>query len=180
MGKVKWDAVADQTLLATILETHHMSVDVAKVAEAWPAEDEEHRPTPRAIKERLNRIKELNRARNPDAATSGPSSPVTPKKSASRQKTTEASTLASSSHKCKRVMTDAATDDDEQVNVKKAEDNEPAVEPPVKEAKQLEHVNPHLHSHAKEEMPDVDNGKGDADWAEDNEEHDSDSGQLPN
>ncbi|KAJ5824981.1 hypothetical protein N7447_007321 [Penicillium robsamsonii] len=180
MGKIKWDAIADQTLLATILETHHLSVDAAKVAVAWPAQDEDHRPTPIAVKERLNRIKKLNRARNPDAATSGPSNPVTPKKSAPRKKAAEASTPAGPSRKRKRVMTDAAAGDDEQVNVKKEEGNESVVESLVKEEKDLEHINPRLHSYAKEESPDVDNGKGDADLTEDNEDHNSDSDQLPN
>ncbi|KAJ5717467.1 hypothetical protein N7488_003113 [Penicillium malachiteum] len=44
-------------LLCKILETHDLSLDYNKIVEAWPACDET--PTPRAIKERVFRIKTL-------------------------------------------------------------------------------------------------------------------------
>ncbi|KAJ5194259.1 hypothetical protein N7491_001595 [Penicillium cf. griseofulvum] len=161
MGKVKWDEAADHTLLATIIQSHHLRVDAAKVAEAWPVQDEDQKPTPRAIKERLIKIKEKTRARNPSAATSGTSSPVTPKKRTLQKKADDASAPAGPPRKRKRAATDAA-EDDEDVIVKKdqnltAEDNEPLADFPV------------------QEETDTDNGKGDAAWTEDNEDPDSDS-----
>ncbi|KAJ5676089.1 hypothetical protein N7462_008986 [Penicillium macrosclerotiorum] len=60
MSKVRWTAAADQTLLLKIIETHELSVDTAKVAAAWP-DDAEAKPTPRAIKERISKIRELSK-----------------------------------------------------------------------------------------------------------------------
>ncbi|KAJ5171255.1 uncharacterized protein N7500_004038 [Penicillium coprophilum] len=181
MGKVKWDAIADQTLLATIVETHHLSVDAAKVAEAWPTQDEDHRPTPRAIKERLHKIRELNRARNPDAAISGPSSPATPKKRTPRKKSDETSTTAGPSRKRKR--TDDAADEEKASDTKEegdvtAEHGEPFVESPAMEETALEHIDSGLHPKIKQESPDFDNEEGDADWTAENENSDTDSDQL--
>ncbi|KAJ5865060.1 uncharacterized protein N7529_006976 [Penicillium soppii] len=83
MGKVKWDSTADQTLLAKILETHELSVDSHAVAAAWPGADDS-KPTPRAIKERITKIKDIIKKGAPDAA--GTNSPVTPKKVTPRKK----------------------------------------------------------------------------------------------
>ncbi|KAJ5335035.1 hypothetical protein N7452_007438 [Penicillium brevicompactum] len=82
MGKIKWDSAADQILLTKILETSEISVDVQRVADAWPA-NEEDKPTPRAIKERINKIKELSKRARTGAP--GAISPNTPKKRAPRK-----------------------------------------------------------------------------------------------
>ncbi|KAI2737554.1 hypothetical protein DTO013E5_4365 [Penicillium roqueforti] len=173
MGKVKWDSIADQTLLAKILETHDLSVDVAKVAEAWPVEDEDHRPTPRALKERLNKIRENVRNGNV-AAVSGPSSPVTPKKRAPRKKANETPTPAGSSRKRKRVTKNAIADED-QVNVREEEElpakHEHSLdESTTKQEAGLEGLAPLLQWNLKEGSPDVDNKKVDPEWTEYNEE----------
>ncbi|EEP79284.1 predicted protein [Uncinocarpus reesii 1704] len=54
---IKWTSENDQILLLKILETHEMTVDTRKVAEAWPQGDPNAIPTPRAITERLHKIK---------------------------------------------------------------------------------------------------------------------------
>ncbi|KAJ5591093.1 hypothetical protein N7450_005065 [Penicillium hetheringtonii] len=79
--KIRWTPSADQTLLLKILETHELSVDTNKVAAAWPGE-EAARPTPRAIKERIAKIKELNKtaacasSNATDSPSSGPKLPA--------------------------------------------------------------------------------------------------------
>ncbi|KAL4960317.1 uncharacterized protein BDV14DRAFT_204847 [Aspergillus stella-maris] len=52
---VKWTAERDQLLLLKILETHELKLDLKKVVAAWPTGEE--KPTPRAITERLVRIR---------------------------------------------------------------------------------------------------------------------------
>ncbi|KAL4949646.1 hypothetical protein BDW69DRAFT_188093 [Aspergillus filifer] len=52
---VKWTAERDQLLLLKILETHDLKLDPKKVVAAWPSSEE--KPTPRAITERLVRIR---------------------------------------------------------------------------------------------------------------------------
>ncbi|KAL4797411.1 hypothetical protein BDV19DRAFT_387219 [Aspergillus venezuelensis] len=52
---VKWTAERDQLLLLKILETHELKLDPKKVVAAWPSG--EGKPTPRAITERLVRIR---------------------------------------------------------------------------------------------------------------------------
>ncbi|KAK1143412.1 hypothetical protein N8T08_006740 [Aspergillus melleus] len=58
---VKWTPENDQLLLLKILETHDLSVDPKRVADAWPTTVENgkeiDRPTPRAITERLVRMR---------------------------------------------------------------------------------------------------------------------------
>ncbi|KAJ5931891.1 hypothetical protein N7516_006380 [Penicillium verrucosum] len=170
MGKVKWDSNADQTLLAKILETHELSVDATRVAEAWPTQDGGHKPTPRAIKERLARIKENVRLGN--AAGSGPSSPVTPRKPTPRKKASENAAAAGPSRKRKRVA-------------KETEDmpgpsNEPLAEPAIKKEAGLDVIDPLLLSQVEDESPNADNGNNDPEWTEFNGEvADSDSDQLP-
>ncbi|KGO77711.1 hypothetical protein PITC_009810 [Penicillium italicum] len=181
MGKVKWDSNADQTLLAKILETHDLSVDAARVAEAWPAQDDDHKPTPRAIKERLTRIKENVRQGN-SAAGAGPSSPVTPKKRTPRKKANETPTSATPSRKRKRATKDAAADED-QVNVNEeedlpVEDKELIAESAIKKETSLDNIDPLLRPQIKEESPAIDNGKNDPEWSEYNADADSDSDEL--
>ncbi|OQD67957.1 hypothetical protein PENPOL_c003G06962 [Penicillium polonicum] len=184
MGKVKWDSTADQTLLAKILETHDLSVDAARVAEAWPTQDSDHQPTPRAIKERLARIRENVRLGN--AAGSGPSSPVTPKKRAPRKKANETSASAGPSRKRKRV-TKEATANEEEGNGKDEEDlpeddnepdNEPLAESATEKETGLDVIDPRLHPQVESESPNADNGNNDPEWTEYNEDADEDSDQL--
>ncbi|KAL3476807.1 hypothetical protein BJX99DRAFT_258141 [Aspergillus californicus] len=63
---VKWTPEKDQLLLLKILETHNLQVDVKKVAEAWPNDKE--KPTPRAITERLVRMRALARNNSGNAS----------------------------------------------------------------------------------------------------------------
>ncbi|RAK74861.1 uncharacterized protein BO72DRAFT_450319 [Aspergillus fijiensis CBS 313.89] len=56
---MRWTPEADQLLLLKIVETHNLSVNYRKVAEAWPVAAGELPPTPRAISERLVRIRNL-------------------------------------------------------------------------------------------------------------------------
>ncbi|TPX23677.1 hypothetical protein DIZ76_013013 [Coccidioides immitis] len=58
---IKWTPENDQILLLKILETHQLSVDTKKVSEAWPQADPNAIPTPRAITERLHRIKKASK-----------------------------------------------------------------------------------------------------------------------
>ncbi|KAI9652399.1 MAG: hypothetical protein M1831_006808 [Alyxoria varia] len=64
---VKWTPELDQLLLLKILETHEIKLDAKKVIEAWPAERGE-KPTPRAITERLVRIRNGNKGDGKDTS----------------------------------------------------------------------------------------------------------------
>lgn len=57
---VKWTPETDQTLLLKILETSDVAPKCAEIAEKWPA-GQEH-PTPRAISERIFKIRALAKA----------------------------------------------------------------------------------------------------------------------
>ncbi|RDW70750.1 uncharacterized protein DSM5745_08261 [Aspergillus mulundensis] len=55
---IKWSADMDKLLLVKIIETHDLKVDAKRVADAWPGTTEgQDKPTPRAITERLVRIR---------------------------------------------------------------------------------------------------------------------------
>ncbi|PYH77548.1 hypothetical protein BO82DRAFT_358223 [Aspergillus uvarum CBS 121591] len=56
---MRWTPEADQLLLLKIVETHNLSVNYKKVAEAWPVAEGEIPPTPRAISERLIKIRNM-------------------------------------------------------------------------------------------------------------------------
>ncbi|KAJ5229269.1 hypothetical protein N7489_009977 [Penicillium chrysogenum] len=162
MGKVKWDAFADQTLLAKIIETHDLALDMNKVASAWPGA-EENRPTPRALKERINRIKEI--VRTGTAPFAGVSSPSTPKKRGPRKKTNETPTSAGPSRKRKRVAQDGPVHEDE-VRVKEEEDpaaelNEllPEVALQTETDLDLDLIDPRLRGQFYEQPADAENGK---------------------
>ncbi|EFR00827.1 hypothetical protein MGYG_03831 [Nannizzia gypsea CBS 118893] len=71
---IRWTSENEQMLLIKLLETHEISVDTKKISEAWPAENE-GRPTPRAITERIQKIRALAKA---NAAKNGSSAPTTP------------------------------------------------------------------------------------------------------
>ncbi|KAI4240200.1 MAG: hypothetical protein L6R42_011567, partial [Xanthoria sp. 1 TBL-2021] len=79
-------------LLLKILETSEISANVAKISETWPATEEA--PTPRAIQERLHRIRTIAGGKGsgtfkmsgtvgsrngPNSAKSSPAKPSTPK-----------------------------------------------------------------------------------------------------
>jgi len=55
---VRWTAENDHLLLLTLLETHQIKVDGEKIRTAWPEKAGE-KPTARAIKERIVKIKSL-------------------------------------------------------------------------------------------------------------------------
>ncbi|KAL9059239.1 MAG: hypothetical protein Q9162_001276 [Coniocarpon cinnabarinum] len=105
---VKWDPAMDQLLLLKILETvwlpsrselwfydHDLKVDVKKISESWP-DDQKDKPTPRAITERLVKIRSNARSvgagnfgisssqskgPSPSKPRAAPSAPATPSKS---------------------------------------------------------------------------------------------------
>ncbi|KAL8729261.1 MAG: hypothetical protein Q9166_004882 [cf. Caloplaca sp. 2 TL-2023] len=52
---IKWTPERDQTLLLKILETSDISANVKLISETWP--ENEEAPTPRAIQERLHKIR---------------------------------------------------------------------------------------------------------------------------
>ncbi|KAI1912948.1 hypothetical protein LOZ53_001041 [Ophidiomyces ophidiicola] len=56
---IKWTPEVDQLLLLKILETHDLTVDPKKVSDAWPKSNPNAIPTPRAISERLFRMKKV-------------------------------------------------------------------------------------------------------------------------
>ncbi|KAL2821765.1 hypothetical protein BDW59DRAFT_164103 [Aspergillus cavernicola] len=56
---LRWIPENDQLLLLKILEIHNISVDTKKVAEAWPKTPNQENPTPRAITERLVRMRQM-------------------------------------------------------------------------------------------------------------------------
>ncbi|KAJ5115295.1 hypothetical protein NUU61_001054 [Penicillium alfredii] len=99
MGKIRWDAANDQI----ILEIHDISVDANAIAAAWrkysttyldttslpltsiPAGEEACKPTPRAIKERITKIRDL--VRRAKTADTDDAKTGAPKKARSRKST---------------------------------------------------------------------------------------------
>ncbi|KAE8381073.1 hypothetical protein BDV26DRAFT_289775 [Aspergillus bertholletiae] len=87
---MRWTPENVQLLLLKILETHDLSVDTKKVAEAWPGSDPNSRPTPRAITERLVKMRQIVKTSNngseghfsigKGAATSPSGAAATPRK----------------------------------------------------------------------------------------------------
>ncbi|CAL8579542.1 hypothetical protein XPA_005282 [Xanthoria parietina] len=87
---IKWTPERDQTLLLKILETSEISANVAKISETWPATEEA--PTPRAIQERLHKIRAMAGGKGSGtfkmsgtvgsrgSAKSSPAKPSTPRK----------------------------------------------------------------------------------------------------
>lgn len=169
------------------------------------AGDEENRPTPRALKERINRIKEIVRAGI--APVSGPSSPVTPKKRAPRKKANDTPTSAGPSRKRKRVAQDVPADQDE-ARVKEEEElaaelNELLPESAIKTETDHDAIDtlqeqsneqtadaengkavadatdPLLHEQINEELVDAENGKTDPEWTEYNDDTESDPDMIP-
>ncbi|KAL4988241.1 hypothetical protein BDW68DRAFT_177128 [Aspergillus falconensis] len=56
---VKWTPENDQLLLVKILETHDFKLDPKRIVEVWPTIEGQDKPTPRAITERLARIRAM-------------------------------------------------------------------------------------------------------------------------
>ncbi|KAL8806887.1 MAG: hypothetical protein Q9182_001016 [Xanthomendoza sp. 2 TL-2023] len=54
---IKWTPERDQTLLLKILETSQIQADVKAISKMWPSTEEA--PTPRAIQERLHKIRAM-------------------------------------------------------------------------------------------------------------------------
>ncbi|KAJ6008864.1 hypothetical protein N7522_003880 [Penicillium canescens] len=96
MGRnIKWDATADQILLAKILEVHGLSVDFNKVAEAWSTDALESKPTARAIRERIFKIRGKAKAAN--TGLPGSQSPIATRKAATTRKPTSIHKAATTS-----------------------------------------------------------------------------------
>ncbi|KAL9009249.1 MAG: hypothetical protein Q9173_005704 [Seirophora scorigena] len=58
---IKWTADKDQKLLLEIVRASNISVDVKKISENWTTSDNENEaaPTPRAIQERIHKIRSM-------------------------------------------------------------------------------------------------------------------------
>ncbi|KAJ5584685.1 uncharacterized protein N7459_004485 [Penicillium hispanicum] len=130
-AKVRWTHPADQILLLKIIETHDLSVDTNKVAEAWrkspssspnqvpsiflfnptdlfPAGDSGSKPTPRAVKERISKIKDLFKTGALEASNVATTPTSTPSKSG-RGKSTATPRTPKASTSRKRKRQDAST-----------------------------------------------------------------------
>ncbi|KAL1984479.1 hypothetical protein VTN96DRAFT_9078 [Rasamsonia emersonii] len=98
---VKWTSENDHILLLKILETHNITVNAAKIAAAWPG-DADSKPTPRAISERLFKLRHLNGSTSGKLTVSSvgtsSSAPSTP-----RKPRTPAQAESNGSRKRKRV-----------------------------------------------------------------------------
>ncbi|MCJ1284264.1 hypothetical protein MMC26_003595 [Xylographa opegraphella] len=70
---IKWTSENDQLLLLKVLETHAISIDTKAIVAAWPTNNGEV-PTPRAITERILKIRSLAKAAG-DVASSNNSTP---------------------------------------------------------------------------------------------------------
>ncbi|KAE8419417.1 hypothetical protein BDV36DRAFT_294252 [Aspergillus pseudocaelatus] len=134
---MRWTPENDQLLLLKILETHDLSVDTKKVAEAWPGTDSNSRPTPRAITERLVKMRQMVKAANNGAdghfsigkgASANPSSATaTPRK---RGKNATAVPKTPTSGKRKNISkSDDVFGDDRDVHVKEEGEGTPRKEP---------------------------------------------------
>ncbi|KAL4972558.1 hypothetical protein BDW66DRAFT_120390 [Aspergillus desertorum] len=74
---MRWTPENDQLLLLKILETHDIRLDPKKVAEVWPTIEDQDKPTPRAITERLVRMRAMIKPGNSNSSFmigSGPGS----------------------------------------------------------------------------------------------------------
>ncbi|PYI03797.1 hypothetical protein BO78DRAFT_431850 [Aspergillus sclerotiicarbonarius CBS 121057] len=58
---MRWTAENDQLLFLRILQTHDFTVDTKRVAAAWPVPEGAKGPTPRAIAERLVKLRQAAR-----------------------------------------------------------------------------------------------------------------------
>ncbi|KAL4884402.1 hypothetical protein BJY04DRAFT_215371 [Aspergillus karnatakaensis] len=69
---MRWTPEQDQQLLLKILETNNnLSVDVKKISEAWTPSPGQQKPTPRAITERLVKIRQMAKSSASASGTDG-------------------------------------------------------------------------------------------------------------
>ncbi|QKX62422.1 uncharacterized protein TRUGW13939_09583 [Talaromyces rugulosus] len=71
---MQWTAENDNILFLKVLETNNISVNYNAIAEAWPVENGKDKPTPRAISERIFRLKQ--KAKQKGVSVSAPSTPA--------------------------------------------------------------------------------------------------------
>ncbi|RHZ65664.1 uncharacterized protein CDV56_107630 [Aspergillus thermomutatus] len=120
---MRWTPENDQLLLLKILETHDLSVDTNKVASAWPGTDENEKPTPRAIRERLVKMRQIVKAFGSDGFSIGGktgSETSTPKKA---KKTATPVKTPSSTKRKRGGKVGAIADVNENANPLKNEEN---------------------------------------------------------
>ncbi|KAH1272292.1 hypothetical protein KXW98_003903 [Aspergillus fumigatus] len=116
---MRWTSENDQLLLLKILETHDLSVDTNKVAAAWPGTDDNDKPTPRAIRERLVKMRQIVKASGSGGFTIGGSDTSTPKKA--KKTATPVETPGSKRKRSGKAGTSA--DDNENITPLKNEEN---------------------------------------------------------
>ncbi|KAE8356626.1 hypothetical protein BDV28DRAFT_144951 [Aspergillus coremiiformis] len=134
---MRWTSDNDQLLLLKILETHDLSVDTKKVAEAWPGTDPSNRPTPRAITERLVKMRQMAKASNNNTeghfsigkgtGTSTGNTVSTPRKP--RKSATTTPKTPTSGKRKHGAKSDAAIDDDGDALVKEEGEETPRKKP---------------------------------------------------
>ncbi|MCJ1462305.1 hypothetical protein MMC07_000905 [Pseudocyphellaria aurata] len=111
---IRWDSATDQTLLLKILETSKVNVDSKAVAAAWPQNQEA--PTPRAISERLFRLRALAKSSGTVTGASGRNSnPTTPRKVAARNPRAKRDGVKKSATKRKRREKDLDNSDTDEM-----------------------------------------------------------------
>ncbi|RAL02417.1 uncharacterized protein BO80DRAFT_501095 [Aspergillus ibericus CBS 121593] len=106
---MRWTSDNDQLLLLMIIETHDLRIDTKRVAAAWPTAEGTTGPTPRAITERLVKLRQTAResgvAEGSFSIGKGVKNPTpasTPRKS--RKGAASATPKTPSSGKRKRVL----------------------------------------------------------------------------
>lgn len=114
---VKWTPEIDQILLLKILETSEVSPKYAEIAARWPAGVE--RPTPRAVSERISKIREKAKASGTAshfAVPSAASNPSTPRKKPTARVTKKPApnkTNGTKASTSKRKRNERMSDDDD-------------------------------------------------------------------
>ncbi|ORY09933.1 hypothetical protein BCR34DRAFT_615539 [Clohesyomyces aquaticus] len=85
---MQWTPANDQLLLVALIQTHIITIDYSKIAEAWP--EGGAKPTARAISERLIKIRKLNEGKMPATPTKNRAKVTvsTPTSSARKRKVT--------------------------------------------------------------------------------------------
>ncbi|RHZ72345.1 hypothetical protein CDV55_104519 [Aspergillus turcosus] len=138
---MRWTPENDQLLLLKILETHELSVDANKVAAAWPGTDDNEKPTPRAIKERLVKMRQIVKASGGDGfaigvkAGSETSTPKKPKKTATPVKTPGSKRKRGEKAATMTDMNDNATplkNEENEISPVKMETGEDEIDTPTK------------------------------------------------
>ncbi|EKG16071.1 hypothetical protein MPH_06765 [Macrophomina phaseolina MS6] len=110
---MRWTPDKDQLMLLMLLKTHNISINYGAIADAWPA-DQGEKPTPRAISERLIKMrKQIGSsggqvaaaiAKQPRSVNSTPSKPKAPRPTKPA--------IASTTPSAKRRRTEYIDDDD--------------------------------------------------------------------